>query len=70
MDGIAEVSDEGEIFRSEWLREWLKRSLGDEYGEDEARPPAAAAPAEAGVRAETLQRYFVREGDGKRQRTK
>ena len=69
LDGIAEVSDEGEIYRSEGLREWLKRSLGDEYGEEEARPPAAAAPAEAGVRTETLQKYFVREGEGKRQRT-
>ena len=69
LDGIAEVSDEGEIFRSEGLREWLKRSLGDEYREEEARPPEAAASAEEGARTETLQRYFVREGDGKRQRT-
>ena len=68
LDGIAEVTEEGEIVRSEGLKQWLKRALGDE---SERREPSKMEPKEAkgeGPRA-TLYEHFIREGEGKKQRT-
>ena len=71
LDGIAEVTEEGEVVRSEGLRQWLKKALGEE-GVGEKPERTKQKEAEGATQAEpkgALHKYFVKEGEGKRQRT-
>ena len=70
LDGIAEVTDDGEIVRTAGLQKWLKRSTNedDEESEEEAEQPQTE-PVIRKEAKETLYQNFVRGGEGKRQRT-
>ena len=70
LDGIAEVTDDGEIVRTAGLQKWLKRSSSedDEESEEEAEQPRTESVIRKEAK-ETLYQHFVRGGEGKRQRT-